>query len=167
MPQRLATFFWHLWCTFMLQSGVREKQAHQGPCPGWAASRPSQGQRGVKERTGERRALGGSAGFPVFRKNVFDAIMSTLNFSLFKGKENYMGPNYDPSKNVWDNLDKSFFLQGSCFSPISEAGGERGGEVHLGSTCSCAALTLWVFLYSDSYVTFEDAELREVGPPVQ
>lgn len=28
MPQRLATFIWHLWCTFMPQSGVVEKQGH-------------------------------------------------------------------------------------------------------------------------------------------
>lgn len=39
MPQRLATFFWHLWCTFMPQSEVREKQGHQGPTPSRATNR--------------------------------------------------------------------------------------------------------------------------------
>lgn len=65
MPQRLATFFWHLWCTFMPQSGVREKQARQAPVQ---AGQPAGPANGREERTGGRRALVGAAGFPVFRE---------------------------------------------------------------------------------------------------
>lgn len=52
-------------------------------------------------------------GFLPLEKNASEAIISILNPSLFKEKE----------ENVWDNLDKSLFLQRSHFSEAWGWGG--------------------------------------------
>jgi hypothetical protein len=50
MPQRLATFSRHLWCTFMPQSGVREKATNVRTQP---RAERGRGGSGRKENFGE------------------------------------------------------------------------------------------------------------------
>lgn len=118
----------------MPQSGVGEKQSHQGPRPGrqpagskrtvpLSQAQPRAGRDGGESRR-EEGFWQGLLGFLHLEKDVSEAITSTSNLSLFKEEKE--------KTNVWDKLDKSLFLQTSLVSVKPEVGeGLQGARAEL------------------------------------
>lgn len=133
----------------MPQSGVKEKQGHQGPIPSRTTNRlqenclpcprPSQNREAWREK--EKGFCGLLLGVLSLEKMYLKPSKALKIFHyLKKEKKNQklLDLILNSSKNVWDNPDKSLFLQGSLVSPLAvKLGLGRGSVRHVWGAPAC------------------------------